>query len=131
MNIQLVGSKVESLSLLKNDEKIDDMEFAVSNGFSKDSLSTFIIIFKLKLKIDDGYIFSVHHVSQFEASEEIKEDDRNSHFFSINAPAIAYPFLRAFVANFLLSSGFEAAMLPTINFVRLAENEDTKTKSQP
>lgn len=128
MNIQLLGSKVEELTLRKSDEDIEDMEFAVSNGFSKDSLNTFVIIFKLRLKIDDNYILSIHHVSQFEANEEIKESERSSHFFSINAPAIAYPFLRSCVANFLLNSGFEAVMLPTINFVRLAENEDKENK---
>jgi len=128
MNIQLIGSKVEELSLLKSDEDIEQMEFAVSNGFSKESLNSFVIIFKLKLKVDNGYILSVRHVSQFETNEDIKDDERESPFFSINAPAIAYPFLRAFVANFLLSSGFEPAILPTINFVNLSKTEDEPPK---
>ncbi len=121
MNIQLIGSKVESLSLSKSDEDIEQMDFSVRSGFSKEMQTSFVIIFNLKLKVDDAYILAIEHVSQFEASEDIGDEEKESHFFSINAPAIAYPFLRAFVSNILLSSGHEPVILPTINFVKLSE----------
>lgn len=47
-------------------------------------------------------------------------------FAKINAPAIAYPFLRAYIANFFISSGYNALMLPTINFQAMAEKEREK-----
>ena len=37
-------------------------------------------------------------------------------FLHVNAPAIAYPFLRAYIANLLLISGYDPLMLPSINF---------------
>lgn len=126
MNITLKSSKVDDLSLNKSDEKIEQMEFSVSTAFSTEEMNSFLVVFELKLQADDEYILSIRHLSRFEASTEIKEDDRESPFFSINAPAIAYPFLRAYVANFLLSSGFESKLLPTINFVNLAQDDDTE-----
>lgn len=126
MNITLKSSKIDELSFKKNGETIEQMEFSVSTAFSTEEINSFLIVFELKLQADDEYTLSIRHLSHFEASMEIKEEDRQSPFFSINAPAIAYPFLRAYVANFLLSSGFEAKLLPTINFVKLAQDNDTK-----
>ena len=60
----------------------------------------------------------------FITDEEITEDFKISHFPKINAPAIAYPYLRAFVSNLTLQSGVDPAMLPTINFIKFENPED-------
>lgn len=124
MDIQLIGSKVAKLTLskLEDEGEIEAMEFSVSTAFTQSQSNNFIIDFNLKLKVEESNILTVQHISQFEANSEIKEDDKKSPFFSINAPAIAYPFLRAYVSNFLLSSGYEPVILPTINFVKLAKS---------
>jgi preprotein translocase subunit SecB len=124
MNIRLISSRVEDLSLYKSDNEGREMEFSVSTAFSEEVHNSFLIIFNLKLEADDKHTLSVQYLSQFETDEDITDEKMESKFFSINAPAIAYPFLRAFVANFLLSSGFEPKILPTINFVKLSsENQ--------
>lgn len=122
MNITLIGSNIDELSLCKSDEKVDNMEFHVSTAFSSETDKSFLIIFSLKLKVgknNNDFLLNLRHLSKFETSEKINKDNQNSKFFSINAPAIAYPFLRAYVANFLLSSGFDPIIMPTINFVNL------------
>jgi len=124
MNIHLVGSKVDGLSLLKNDEKIEKMEFSFSTAFSDENPKRFLIIFNLKLKIGSEYLLTVCHLSQFETDEDMGENERRSPFLSVNAPAIAYPFLRAFVSNLLLNSGFDPVILPTINFVELSKEKN-------
>lgn len=121
MNITLLNSKVDKLLLLQSDEIPDEMEFSVSTAFSTDELDRFLVVFNIKLQADSEHMIELRHLSQFKADIDIKEEDRESPFFSINAPAIAYPFLRAYVANLMLNSGFEPAMLPTINFVNLAK----------
>jgi len=60
----------------------------------------------------------------FETDEEITEEFKNSHFPKINAPAIAYPYLRAYVSNLTLQSGVTPVMLPTINFVKFENPDD-------
>ena len=39
------------------------------------------------------------------------------YFTKINAPAIAYPYLRAYISNLTLQSNGDPVILPTINFV--------------
>jgi preprotein translocase subunit SecB len=124
MNIKLVESSVDTLTLEKTDEKIKNLQFSLGTAFSADDLKSFLIIFDLILKVDDDRVLTIKYLSQFQADEEITEEYRKSHFFSVNAPAIAYPFLRAYVANFMLSSGFDPMILPTINFVKLGEDKD-------
>lgn len=123
MNITLISSKVDNLSLFKSEETLEQMEFSVSTAFSTEEPKSFLVVFNIKLQADDEHILELHHLSQFSANIEIKEDDRESPFFSVNAPAIAYPFLRVYVSNLMLNSGFEPIMLPTINFVSLAKKE--------
>ncbi len=117
MNIKLIRTHVDELSLLKNEGKMESIEFSFSTAFSEKQKNSFLIIFNLKLRINDESILTVSYFSEFEADQDIGFDDQESKFFSINAPAIAYPFLRAYIANFTLSSGFDPVMLPTINFV--------------
>lgn len=130
MNIQLISSIADELSLSKNShESEEEMEFAVSTAFSQTELNGFIIVFDLKIEIGDKHILVVKYLSKFETDEDIVGEERNSPFLSINAPAIAYPFLRAYVANFLLSSGFDPIILPTINFVKLHESQSESTET--
>ena len=58
----------------------------------------------------------------FGLDEDITEEFKVSDFPKINAPAIAFPYLRAFISNVTLQSGFNPVMLPSINFVEFAKN---------
>jgi len=122
MNIRFLRSIVDDLSLCKTAESLDDIKFSLITAFSEERRNAFLITFDLKVQVDNGHVLAVKYVSEFEADQDISENDRSLHFFSINAPAIAYPFLRAYVANFMLSSGFDPVILPVVNFVKLAEN---------
>ena len=57
-----------------------------------------------------------------EIFEDIDEKFKESNFPIINAPAIAYPFLRAFVSNFFVSSGYYPILLPTYNFTKFKKS---------
>ncbi|MCQ2096789.1 MAG: protein-export chaperone SecB [Fibrobacter sp.] len=66
------------------------------------------------------YDMEIEVVFTFVVNEgTIDEDFRKSSFPRVNAPAIAYPYLRSMVSNITLQSGFEPAILPTINFSAL------------
>jgi len=129
MNIRLHDTKADSLSFSKVEEKREGIDFKYVLAFSEDEPKNFLIIFDLEIDVEENYIFSVKYISHFKTDKNIKKSDHDSKFFSINAPAIAYPFLRAYVANFLLSSGYDPIMLPTINFVKL--DEESRKKNKP
>ena len=58
----------------------------------------------------------------FESEQELSAEFLESHFTKINAPAIAYPYLRSFITNVLVSAGYPAVYLPTVNFVEMAKD---------
>ena len=123
MNISLINSAIDNLSFKKNEgAEMPDDKFHFHQAFSDNNPNSFLIIFEIDLNIEESHLLSIRHLSEFSTSEVIKENDRESKFFTINAPAIAYPFLRSFVSNFLLSSGFKPIILPTINFVKVVED---------
>ncbi len=129
MNLQLAHTKVVKLNLnqteISSHEDGNDVSFKFVNAYSEDSVKTFQVIFEMTLDISDisdstsRAQLDIEYVALFEASDEIDEEFKESAFPRVNAPAIAYPFLRAFIGNFLLNGGYEPIMLPSINFQAL------------
>jgi preprotein translocase subunit SecB len=65
--------------------------------------------------------FIIEATAIFESSTEIDDNFLNSDFAKINAPAIAFPFLRAFVSTFSLNAGYSPIVLPAFNFSKVIE----------
>ncbi|WP_315506923.1 protein-export chaperone SecB [Capnocytophaga leadbetteri] len=106
-------------SLLNNKERREENSFDLKfkKVFSDKNKNFFRIIFYLTLN-DKKFNLDIEAMFNFVTDEEISEEFKSSHFFKINAPAIAYPYLRAFVSNLTLQSGVAPVILPTINFVK-------------
>ena len=119
--------------LIKKLELISD-SFDYSNEF-KDNLSfspvytdndkkTFFILFDLEIsdfksdsKEKSQGLFSLRFVAHFKCENDIDDEFKGSRFPIVNAPAIAYPYLRSFVCNYFVSAGYNAINLPAYNFV--------------
>lgn len=52
----------------------------------------------------------------------ITDKFKNGSFPAINAPAIAFPYLRSFLSIITMLSGYPPVMLPSVNFVEFAIN---------
>ena len=124
MKIQLENWKIQSLNFDMIDEARDDNSFGLSIGqiFPEDESKKFVIVFDIDLK-DKSFdlVFQIAFV--FTTEEEITEEFKFSDFPKINAPAISFPFIRSYISNLTLQSGFEPVILPSINFVKLAEED--------
>ena len=122
MNIQFTDTKVTHLELRQADsgavENANGLTFSCSSTFHESSNHEFLVIFDLSLSPEEGFLLSVQYVARFETDEPIDENFKESNFVKINAPAIAYPFLRAYVSNLTLNSGLSPVILPTINFTK-------------
>lgn len=134
MKINIVENKV--LSLIMQDLPDDD-DFALDKKSSEDSESEkvrsifsiklefeekhFFVTFDLKMLTSDGQGMQVKYKSKFVTDSAIDEEFMSSNFPYVNAPAISYPFLRAFVSNLTLNAGYSPVMLPSVNFVALKE----------
>ena len=130
MKIQLKNWKIANLSMSLLDERTkrdnDSFDLESGNFFSDDEENnTFGVAFKLNIN-DRSFDLIIEAFFNFEiVDEKITEDFKLSSFPKINAPAIAFPYLRAFVSNLTLQSGLEPVILPSINFVKLANNDSS------
>lgn len=131
MKIQLKDWKISNLnlSLLNENIKRQENSFDLESGnfFSEDKEDkTFGVGFKLTIN-DESFDLTVEAIFHFEVlDEKITEDFKLSSFPKVNAPAIAFPYLRAFVSNLTLQSGLKPVILPSINFVQLANKDSFK-----
>ena len=82
----------------------------------------FFLQFECAVTHQAGVKLSVKFIAEFVTDKQVTAEFCETDFAKINAPAIAYPFLRAYIANFFISSGYDALMLPTINFQAMARN---------
>lgn len=141
MNISLVSTKALKVDLepLLNEDELDlhegedfdfRLDFSAHRPDNDDVKDTFAIAFKaIILYPSESVQCSVIFLAQFKTNEDFEDEYLKSKFALINAPAIGYPFLRAFIANTLVNSGYETIMLPTINFVKLYETKLEKSES--
>lgn len=126
MNLQMIKSSVIDLKLSKtSDTSSEEANFSLNLaiGFpdDKNDLSHFAVTFMSEFQIKEGYLIEIEYQTIFQTDKDIDDDFKNSNFPKVNAPAIAFPFFRAFIATFLVNAGFEPIILPSINFVKLKE----------
>jgi len=124
MQIQFIdwGIVEMNYSLLKNKERREKNAFGLRFKKVFSNKNSFKIIFYLTVE-DKKFNLDIEAVFNFITDEEITEEFKQSHFPKINAPAIGYPYLRAFVSNLTLQSGVAPAILPTINFIKFENLE--------
>lgn len=77
---------------------------------------------------DEKEVFKseVHGVGFFEF-EDIKDKNIDSYFY-LNAPAILFPYIRAYIASLTALSGFNPITLPTLNLESLKEKLKENTE---
>lgn len=123
MNIHLQNSIIDSLKISKGSVELDNLEEPFSIGFKSEFFDSdplrYDIVFNIRIKHRQGIIFDIIYRSKFSTDSDINIDFHSSPFVFVNSPAIAYPFLRAYVANVTLLSGYDPMMIPTLNFQKL------------
>lgn len=125
MNIRFLDYQVVKLKFTASQKlldylaEIDDKDFGIEYYvvFSKDK--EFLINFKIEIvdSNNDGE-FLLDFLARFGTSEIIDSAFQDSHFPKVNAPAIAYPFLRSCVNHFFVNLGYNSVLLPTYNFTK-------------
>jgi preprotein translocase subunit SecB len=128
MNLQLLHNQVVDLKLKKIDKKLKNknntfhLEF--TNQYDSKDDTVFNVVFDIKITHPNDFELSCRYVTWFKASNKIDETFKNSSFPKINAPAIAFPFLRSFISFITLNSGYSPILLPSINFVSFNQKNE-------
>ncbi len=139
MNIQIKESVLDFFKLERThwlDESDDsegnngELSFGFTPEFFDDNDKSYDIIFNITLKHREGIELNMGYRAHFVTDAIISDEFKESQFVFVNSPAIAYPFLRAYLSNMLLMSGYEPMMLPTINFQKLFNDKKAKGKQE-
>lgn len=127
MKLRLIESKVLELQFQdmignSNERNSFELTYTVNRLESQKFEVQFI------LEILDPKVFALDlcHNFVFETDEEITDNEsdfKNNPFFNQNAPAIAYPYIRAFISTLMLNAGYPALMLPSINLVEYTKRK--------
>lgn len=126
MKLKLLDYRVVNLNLesIEQDSsqtrQSNDLDLQVGQFYPEDKDNIFGVGFRVSFK-RDGYALKVEMRFFFETDEIITDEFKNSSFPVINAPAIAFPYLRSFLSIITMQSGFPSVMLPSINFVEFAK----------
>lgn len=121
MQLQIVHNQVLKLDLskiLKVSKKKVHQSFNLAFGVNYDAQddSIFNVVFDLEVFNPNDFKLKCKFAVWFKTSEPINEAFKNSHFPTVNAPAIAFPFLRSLISTITLNAGFTPAILTSVNF---------------
>lgn len=86
----------------------------------------FAIVFNIAIDLEEGPHLELEHMSIFQIDEEVTPELLKSPMIKTNAAAIAFPFVRSFLSQVTLISGYQPIILPSINFAKQAESHPEK-----
>lgn len=105
------------------------LDINVNSLINPTSKKGFFVDIDLKLTSEDGKndIF-VSSRGIFESDTEIDLEFLNSSMVQVNAPAILFPFIRAFINTITTNAGYNPLILPAINFSKISSPHTGETK---
>lgn len=126
MKIKLLDYKVVDLSFQASEDlrtmeaAKNDLCMEVGQFYPDDEKQIFGVGFKIAFS-REGYSVRVEMRFFFKTDSVITDDFKNGPFPAINAPAIAFPYLRSFLSILTMQAGYPPVMLPSVNFVEFAK----------
>jgi len=114
---RLVSSKATYVNLMEaNDIAEDDLSLKFLTAFSKESSHQFHVKFDVTVASIKGYSLHIEFIAYFETTEPMTDEFKQSHLPTVNATAIAYPYLRSMISTIILNAGYAPIILPAVNF---------------
>ncbi len=126
MNLRILSNKVVSLQLSSDTTGYSEnqLNIAFTNQYDEDDNTIFNVVFEIDVIHEGDFSLKCIFVTWFKSSEPIDEAFKDSDFPKINAPAIAFPFLRSFISIVTLNAGYSPAILPSINFTNFPNKKN-------
>lgn len=107
----------EEVDFAKGEMKIGHDIYFPEN-LSNQFLVTLRLILESKSDQKDAFKIDCTAIAKFRTQEPIDHAFKESSFIKLNAPAIAFPYLRSFISTLTSGSGFNPVVLPIINLSR-------------
>lgn len=130
MKLTLLNTHAVKLTIATIDFQKDRRSFELKRDvmFDEHEPTAFSVLFELEV-FAPNFSLSGIFVSKFVTEASIDQEFRDSDFPTINAPAIAFPFVRSIVSTITLNCGLEVVILPSVNFVEMVHigEEESET----
>lgn len=129
--LKIQSKQISKQKYDKAKEEKDNDQFSFSYGsIVQDGGNTFQIGFKVIVN-NPRFLLNLEMIYNFTTDEVLSSAFSDSDFIKINAPAIAFPYLRSFISTVTLQSGYQCVILPSVNFVSLAkQSKNSKTPTE-
>jgi preprotein translocase subunit SecB len=124
-SVQVTNLSLETKTFNPSVTATNDLETTLNFGqaYSEEDSKKFSILFKVVISNPNkDFVMSVNVTAHFESSVNVDNEFKKSSFVQISAPAIAFPFVRAFISNLTLNSGYNPIILPSFNFIKIADD---------
>ena len=121
-------SIVRSLIERKNNKPSKKISLGFNpKGFINKENATFQLHLGIKIE-DEGKSFNIEieAIANYTFEDKTELDNLNK-FFYVNAPALLFPYIRAYISTLTNLSGFEPINLPTLNMARLGDDLKANT----
>lgn len=93
-----------------------------ANGFVFKNLNQFHLELIVEIKEEaEKFHIALNTISVFEFPADADVEQYKANFFTLNAPAIAFPYIRAYITNLSAQSGLLSIILPTFNLTAMGE----------
>jgi len=133
MLITLKSTLARSINLVTIQEgtvERDTVSLQVSVSYSDNDNKAFLVSLNLSVKSEQGFTLAVVFDAIFNCDDEIDDDFKKGHFPAINAPAIAYPYLRSLISTITVNAGYASVIIPTVNFKALNDQKAQSDKQK-
>lgn len=120
--LQFLGYKIQKSLIEFKGEQSNGFQIGI-NPYGKIDNSKNIFELRLDVIIDNtqnSFKAEVSIIGTFKFTD--KEDKKMESFLYLNAPAILFPYVRAYINTLTALSGNKAIVLPTLNLARLKKN---------
>ncbi|WMJ72137.1 protein-export chaperone SecB [Cytophagaceae bacterium ABcell3] len=101
-----------------NRDVFNSSEYSVSFKLLDREKDFFDIVFDITLKGENrAFLLETSFLASFESKGvEVNDKYLESPLIKHNAPAIVFPFIRAFLSTIMLNAGYNPIILPSFNF---------------
>ncbi len=117
-------------SLIEHNNNISSKKISLSfapNGIIDSKKNIFQLYLGVKIE-DENQAFNIdiEAVAEYSFGNTENLDNLNDLFF-VNAPALLFPYIRAYISTLTNLSGFEPITLPTLNLSKLGDDLKNNT----
>lgn len=126
---KIIGHKniAEDFKLTLNFSPVNISKDQVAGDDIKKHDNLFGISYILEVKGEtDIFNLKIEAIAIFKSDIEITPEFLGGTFAKINAPAISFPYLRAFISTLTLNAGYSPIILPAFNFNSLNIKQEGK-----